>query len=91
MSENWRVENGTGENDLPIVTLSGTNHSAQIYLHGATITSWKHFGEEKIFVSSLTHWNGVKAIRGGVPVVWPQFGQPDTSMPQHGQKFTLKY
>lgn len=28
--------------------------------------------------------DGSKAIRGGVPLVFPQFGQPDKSMPQHG-------
>jgi D-hexose-6-phosphate mutarotase len=24
------------------------------------------------------------AIRGGIPVVFPQFGQPDAAMAQHG-------
>jgi len=28
--------------------------------------------------------DGSKAIRGGIPLVFPQFGQPDQSMPQHG-------
>lgn len=29
-------------------------------------------------------FDGKKAIRGGVPVVFPQFGQPDKAMAQHG-------
>lgn len=28
--------------------------------------------------------DGSKAVRGGIPLVFPQFGQPDKSMPQHG-------
>jgi len=28
--------------------------------------------------------DGSKAIRGGIPLVFPQFGRPDESMPQHG-------
>jgi glucose-6-phosphate 1-epimerase len=28
--------------------------------------------------------DGSKAIRGGIPLVFPQFGQPDKAMPQHG-------
>ena len=28
--------------------------------------------------------NGSKAIRGGIPIVFPQFGQPNTQLAQHG-------
>jgi len=62
----------------------GEGHMVEIYLHGATVTSWKHSGREQIFVSSKAVWNGVKAIRGGIPVVFPQFGQPNQAMAQHG-------
>jgi glucose-6-phosphate 1-epimerase len=41
-------------------------------------------GRECLFVSRDARTDGSKAIRGGVPLVFPQFGQPDTSMPQHG-------
>ena len=58
---------------------------AQVYLFGATLCSYKSpDGVEHIFVSPGAIFNGAKAIRGGVPVVFPQFGQPDTAMPQHG-------
>lgn len=83
----WQGETIQGRNDLPVVQLrhgDGDRYSVEIYLHGATVTSWRHEQIERIFVSSLTVWNGIKAIRGGIPVVWPQFGQPDTSMAQHG-------
>jgi glucose-6-phosphate 1-epimerase len=82
----WEVVRGEGKNGLATVTISqGSDYSVEIYLHGATVTSWKHAGVERIFVSSIAIWNGVKAIRGGIPVVWPQFGQPNPSMPQHGE------
>lgn len=58
--------------------------SAEVYLWGATLTSWVKHGQERIFVSTNAIFNGVKAIRGGIPVVFPQFGQPDTRMAQHG-------
>lgn len=41
-------------------------------------------GRECLFVSRDAKLDGSKAVRGGVPLVFPQFGQPDTSMPQHG-------
>jgi hypothetical protein len=40
-------------------------------LYGATVTSWKNNGQENMWVSSNAHMDGSKAIRGGVPVVFP--------------------
>jgi glucose-6-phosphate 1-epimerase len=37
-----------------------------------------------LFVSSLAKTDGSKAIRGGIPLVFPQFGQPNKDMPSHG-------
>lgn len=66
--------------------------SAEIYLWGATLTSYKRPGGlESIFVSPGAIFDGKKAIRGGVPLVFPQFGQPDTSMPQHGLARTSEW
>lgn len=82
----WKAEMLTGNDDLDMVTLSspGGEYSCDIYAHGATVTSWKHNGEEKLFCSEKAIFNGVKAIRGGIPVVFPQFGQPNKAMAQHG-------
>jgi glucose-6-phosphate 1-epimerase len=75
-----------GTNGMDMVTLSSPagDFSCCIYAHGATVTSWKHNGSEKIFCSSKAIFNGVKAIRGGIPVAFPQFGQPNKAMAQHG-------
>jgi glucose-6-phosphate 1-epimerase len=35
-------------------------------------------------MSSGAVFNGANAIRGGVPVVFPQFGQPNKALPSHG-------
>ena len=57
----------------------------ELFLFGATITSWKtQEGTERLFVSSQAIMDGSKAIRGGIPVVFPQFGQPNTKLAQHG-------
>lgn len=64
-------------------------------MFGATVISWKARekggpGEpiERIFVSSKAILDGSKAIRGGIPVVFPCFGPPEhpdhSKLPQHG-------
>lgn len=59
-----------------IVTISTNGASAEIYRYGATVTSWKVSGEEKLFLSSKSHLDGSKPIRGGIPICWPIFGPP---------------
>lgn len=48
--------------------------SAEIYPYGAHITSWKTAaGREWMFLSRQAQFEPGKAIRGGVPVIFPQF------------------
>ncbi|KAI8322523.1 galactose mutarotase-like protein [Martensiomyces pterosporus] len=69
--------------NLERVVLSGPEgSSAEVYLFGATVTSWKSKGQERLFVSELAKLDGSKAVRGGIPVVFPQFGPGE--LPQHG-------
>ena len=57
--------------------------AVEVYLHGATITSYKlPEGREILFLSSQAVFDGAKAIRGGIPIVFPQFG--GGVLPQHG-------
>lgn len=71
---------------IPTVTLRSTDgrHSCSIFTYGATILSWICNGEERLFVSKEAILNGTKAVRGGIPLVFPQFGQPNPAMAQHG-------
>jgi len=64
-------------------TASGA--SCTVHNFGATVISFKtSAGRECLFISRDAKKDGSKAIRGGIPLVFPQFGQPDESMPQHG-------
>jgi len=84
-SQNSGIQLTKGTGDLEKVVLNHKGASAEVYLWGATLTSYKPAsGKENIFVSPGAKFDGVKAIRGGVPVVFPQFGQPDKAMAQHG-------
>lgn len=64
-----------GKNNMPRVTLSHrSGASAEVYLHGAHVTSWRNAkGEELFFLSRESHWAADKPIRGGVPICFPQF------------------
>ncbi len=57
--------------------------SAEIYLHGAHIASWRPArGADVIFMSRASRFQDGVAIRGGIPVIFPQFG--DGPLPKHG-------
>mmetsp|Transcript_88219 Transcript_88219/g.224600 ORF Transcript_88219/g.224600 Transcript_88219/m.224600 type:complete len:292 (-) Transcript_88219:81-956(-) len=75
-----------GKGDLDTVVLKhASGATAEIYLWGATLTSYKTpDGTERIFCSPAAIFDGKKAVRGGIPLVFPQFGQPDKAMAQHG-------
>lgn len=49
--------------------------SAEIYLHGAHLTRWYPTGEKPVlFLSEKSAFTPIKAIRGGVPIIFPWFG-----------------
>lgn len=58
--------------------------SAAVYLHGAHVTSWQlPNGDERLFLSPRAEFAAGKAIRGGVPVIFPQFNRVGP-LPRHG-------
>ena len=67
-----------------------SNDAVSINLFGATVTSWTlPSGAEQLFLSSAAKLDGSKAIRGGIPIVFPVFGPPPKDhatgkLPQHG-------
>jgi glucose-6-phosphate 1-epimerase len=80
----------------PIATVPGTGNlprllveapdgaRAELYLHGAHVTSWTPAGgREQLFLSPRSDFGAGLAIRGGVPIVFPQFGG-DGPLPKHG-------
>jgi glucose-6-phosphate 1-epimerase len=76
-----------GNNGLPKVRVTTALASAEIYLHGAQVTSWRPAGaEEVIFLSEHSQWQEGRAIRGGIPICSPWFGPKadDPKAPSHG-------
>lgn len=60
---------------------------ATITLYGAHLVSWKPAAagasQERLFISRLSALDGKRAIRGGVPVIFPQFSERGQGM-RHG-------
>ncbi|KAF6142344.1 hypothetical protein GIB67_023369 [Kingdonia uniflora] len=84
-TERVPVELCKGINGLDKVVLKEVRgSSAEVYLYGAHVTSWKNdHGEELLFVSNKATFKPPKAIRGGIPICFPQFSS-DGSLEQHG-------
>ncbi|RYC61817.1 hypothetical protein CHU98_g4369 [Xylaria longipes] len=67
-----------------------TGESVEVLLFGATVISWKdRAGNEKLWVSDAAKLDGSKAVRGGIPLVFPVFGTAPnhaatSKLPQHG-------
>ena len=57
--------------------------TVRVALQGAHVLSWVSQGRERLFLSPDNLWDGQTAIRGGVPVCFPQFNQRGP-LPKHG-------
>jgi glucose-6-phosphate 1-epimerase len=67
-----------------IVLVAPDDARAEIYLHGAHVTSWAPAGGgERLFLSRTAVFDGKAALRGGIPVVFPQFSNFGP-LPNHG-------
>ena len=76
-----------GNGGLPKVRVTSSQASGEMYLHGAHVTSWRPAGEQEVlFLSSQSRWQDGRAIRGGVPICFPWFGDKadDPKAPAHG-------
>jgi glucose-6-phosphate 1-epimerase len=73
-----------------VITLDGPHGRAVVHEHGAHVTSWTPAGgDEVLFVSRRARFDGRAAIRGGVPVIFPQFGPGP--FPKHGFARTARW
>jgi glucose-6-phosphate 1-epimerase len=74
-----------GINGLPRLNLTAPDGStAEIYLHGGHVTSWIPTNKkEQLFLSRTAEFKPGAAIRGGIPVAFPQFATRG-SLPKHG-------
>ncbi len=60
-----------GNHGMPkVVATSSDGATVEIYLHGATVISFKTpTGQELLATSSKAIFDGKSAIRGGIPIV----------------------
>jgi glucose-6-phosphate 1-epimerase len=65
---------------------------AELCRHGAHVTSWIPEGSasDQLFLSARSSFNGDTAIRGGVPVIFPQFAGMGP-LPKHGFARTTEW
>lgn len=84
-SEKPLVELTKGVNGLEKVVLREVRgSSAEVYLYGGQVMSWKNdLREELLFGSSKAIFKPPKAIRGGIPICFPQFANRG-SLESHG-------
>ncbi|MCA1248548.1 D-hexose-6-phosphate mutarotase [Massilia sp. MS-15] len=70
---------------LPAIRIQAPDGAeATVTLYGAHLVSWKGAdGAERLFLSSRSALDGSRAIRGGVPVIFPQFAERGRGM-RHG-------
>jgi D-hexose-6-phosphate mutarotase len=79
------VEAGAG--GLPRARVSGARADAELYLQGGHLTQWQPHGAAPVlFLSPRATYAPGKAIRGGVPLIFPWFGAhaTDRQAPMHG-------
>jgi glucose-6-phosphate 1-epimerase len=68
---------------MPIVTLQHGDDIAEFSLFGGQLLRWRAQGRERLFLSPRAALDGSAAIRGGVPVIFPQFNARGPSL-RHG-------
>ncbi len=80
-----RVRRIAGPGGLPQVELRHVSGAcAAVFLHGAHVAAWRDAaGRELLFLSRCSRFCDGAPIRGGVPVIFPQFGSGGP-LPQHG-------
>ena len=74
------------------VLRSSDGATAAVYLQGAQVSSWcpAPDGHDRLFLSTRTEFRDGVAIRGGIPVIFPQFAA-EGPLPKHGFARTLAW
>lgn len=67
--------NDGADGSSKIILSEPTGSTAEVLLYGGQVVSWKNGRrEELLYMSNKTVWKPPKAIRGGIPMCFPQFG-----------------
>ena len=88
-----RFEEGPG--GLTLAKIASEAATAEIYLQGAHVAAWQPENAEHpvLFMSAKSHFAAGKAIRGGVPLVFPWFADRTGGLPgpAHGFARTMEW
>lgn len=81
-----------GQGGLPhLILCTPDGARADVYQHGAHVVAWQPAGgPECLFLSGRSAFQPGAAIRGGVPVIFPQFAA-EGPLPKHGFARTLAW
>jgi len=83
------VSVGAGPNGLQVATLTKGADVCTIAVERGHVLTWQSRGQERLFLSTKAALDApadakqLTAIRGGIPVCWPQFGTFG-DLPKHG-------
>jgi len=80
--------------ELTRAVITTPSATATLYLQGAHLAEWRPLGEESVlFMSTASAFKPGKAIRGGVPVIFPWFGDRHDGHPgpAHGFARTAEW
>lgn len=98
LNERFGLENALvfeeGAGGLVRAVVDNQHATAEIYLHGGHVTRFRpHGSDEVLWLSEQAVYQAGKAIRGGIPIVWPWFGPHPSSpdQPQHGYARTAAW
>ena len=79
-----RVVFRSGHSGLPCLDISSDTSTAELYLQGAHLTQYGHRGHPPIlFTSAQSRFQPGQPIRGGVPIIFPWFGNKEGTV-AHG-------
>ena len=72
------------ESGFEYLEINNKKVQAKIALQGAHIFEFKIENDALLWLSDESKFEQGVAIRGGIPICWPRFGNRDRSLPQHG-------
>jgi len=82
----------TGQGGLPMLRVETAASEMALYLHGAHVVEFRKKSEPQpiLWMSNKSRFESGKAIRGGVPVIFPWFG-PREGKASHGFARTAEW
>ena len=73
------------ENGFSYLQVNNLSCSAKVALQGAHIFEFRQvLHDNLLWLSPISEFTQQKAIRGGIPICWPSFGNNNPNLAQHG-------